>query len=151
MKRDPRLARRGERRNTSGGKYGRRPRYRATATRADAIARIARSLHLPPSVLTGTPYYSGYAEQERLYVNHVLVPTAQRVSATLTAELRSHLAFRGEAYILVGWDPAREAATYERLDPSSIAASGEITSPLGQAEYDALTASLGEDEIDVLP
>lgn len=55
MKRDPRLRRSSEQRSPAhGGKYGRRPRYRATQTRSDAVARIARGMHLPPEIL-GAP------------------------------------------------------------------------------------------------
>lgn len=70
-------------------------------------------------------FYFGFAEsaeRERLYIEHVLRPHAERVSAEITARLRDDLSFRGEAFVKVGWDLDRQAATYERIDPSDVLA-----------------------------
>lgn len=108
-------------------------------------------------------FVQGFAERERLYIENVLRPQAQRVSARITAQLRADFTFRGEAYVKVGWDVDREAATYERVPPSSILRSisdsplvgvgaidaipgaREMYRRLAQAEYDALVKGvLGE-------
>lgn len=107
MKRDPRLRRSSEQRSSAhGGKYGRRPRYRATQTRSDAIARLARGMRLPPELLGPSPFLFGYAEQQRVYIDHVLAPHARRV---------------GQSAELVGFDLEKQAHTYERIPPDEIA------------------------------
>lgn len=71
MKRDARMHRLGERRDSAhGGKYGRRPRYRTlpAGSRADALLRIARALHLPPEILAGPSAYDAQVEAERRWV-----------------------------------------------------------------------------------
>jgi dsRNA-specific ribonuclease len=69
VKRDPRLRRSSEQRDPAhGGKYGRRPRYRATQTRSDAVARIARALHLPPAILTGPSPTTAFGEMHDAFI-----------------------------------------------------------------------------------
>lgn len=123
MKRDSRLRRSGERVDrTLGGMY-RRPRYYPTPTvRASVTARIARGMRLPLRLLTGAPsYYAGYAEAEHIYIEHVLRPHAEHVTAEMAEHLRHDLTFRGEAYVHVGWDLERDAVTYQRIPPDEIA------------------------------
>lgn len=85
MKRDRRLRRLGERRTIAhGGAYGRRPRYRPTSTRTDAVVRIARALRLPARVLMGSP-------------------SAFDASARMEAAYRDSLLLYGEAFVKVEW------------------------------------------------
>lgn len=62
----------------------------------------------------------GYAERERLYLEHVLRPLAERINARIAEQLRGDVMFRGESYVKVGYDTSREAATYERIDPLDV-------------------------------
>lgn len=113
-------------------------------------------------------FITGWRERERLYIDNVLRPHAERASAEITLQLRRDLTLRGEAFVKVGWDLDREAATYERVPPSAIALRSISDSPLvgagaidaipgaremykrlAQAEYDALIDGvLGDVSID---
>lgn len=115
-------------------------------------------------------FITGWRERERLYIDNVLRPHAERVSAEITLQLRRDLTLRGEAFVKVGWDLDREAATYERVSPSAfrptlpqaalvgglgtavfdvVPGAREMYKRLQQAEYDALIDGiLGDVSID---